>query len=361
MASTASTRSQTTATTSRRPPATTGMTASTGRTTTSTRTLRSTTATTRRTTSTTTRTTTTRTTTTRRTTVRTTTSTTTSPASTTPGYNHRNFTLICVFEYLTGRRQLWEKVDQCTDYVYMRVFTYFDDKKINHEPLTFTQKTLKPWVFNAYFDTNATYWQYLDEGHREVRVVMEFTYPHADWYIGMWGSTFLRLLVADIVGLSTSNTTDEPNLVQQAMYSPGFYWASPPNPIRPPYPGMRGMLDALREFPHWKTVLNRRSICFSVSSAINYAKSSGATIDFKQEMPSRTDAVQRYTRFRMEKLLDAYPDDRCVVFDDLGDDYHEVGFTYDSHTVQFKKYELLHAVASTMVQRYGPAFGPQYY
>ncbi|XP_077489377.1 uncharacterized protein LOC144100233 [Amblyomma americanum] len=197
------------------------------------------------------------------------------------------------------------------------------------------------------------------------------------------------------------------------MYSPGFYWASPPNPIRPPYPGMRGMLDALREFPHWKTVLNRNKICFSVSSAINYAKGRGSTIDFKQEIQHLTDAVQRYTRtrfttrvngtypveelkykyefdntththfwkglfqrsligffayddastlrYKMEKLLDAYPDDRCVVFDDLGDDFHEVGFTYDSHTVQFKKYELLHVVASAMVQRYGPAFESKYY
>lgn len=408
-------------------------------------------------------------------------------------------------------RFTWNKTDQCTDYVYIRAFTYFDDSKVNHDPLVFTKKTLKSRGFDIYLGTNSTYWDYINRADFTVRGVKRTMYPHADWYIGMWGSTYLRLLasfweplkirdslhnflrqpnigwpntsaydgfaiintiirnsradhqafltynysifrgkvnpilpphwryihtaavwaggnniipekhvknfigVADIVGLSTSNTTDEPNRLQQAKDSPGFYWASPPNPIRSPNDKMRGMLDMLRDFPHWKTVLNRNRICFSVSSSINYARDETIPIDFIGELGKITDSVQRYTRYRfitrinataypvealgmkyefdtrshthfwktrfysgglqsffayddadtlrykMEQLLNAYPGDKCVVFDDLGDDFHEGGFTVDNQKVEFKKYGLLHVVSSSMVQRYGQAFPPQFY
>ncbi|XP_077491923.1 uncharacterized protein LOC144102552 [Amblyomma americanum] len=178
---------------------------------------------------------------------------------------------------------------------------------------------------------------------------------------------------------------------------------------------MRGMLDIVREFPHWKTVLNRSRICFSVTSSINFAISKRVALDFITELPrAYPDMVQRYTRIRfttpngtkypveeyqmkyefdnrshthfwkqyfyvgglsaffayddaetlrykMQELLNTYPDDRCVVFDDLGDDFHEATFRYGNKTVEFKKYGLLREVSGAMVQRYGPAFPPQYY
>ncbi|KAH7943525.1 hypothetical protein HPB52_009181 [Rhipicephalus sanguineus] len=385
-----------------------------------------------------------------------------------------NFTLICVFEYITW--DIWNKTDQCTDYVYIRAYYYAVN--VNHEPLVFTRKTLKRRTHILYYD-DPMYWYNLGMADFAVNFVQRLRYAHADWYLGMWGATFERIFkgtshpiirpgwtylhtaavwpggedvvtdrhvrnllsVADIVGLSTSNTTDEPNTVQFVGASPRFLWASPPNPIRGIYPGIRGMLDMLREFPSYKRLLNRDRICFSISSSINYARNLYRNIDFRMEMEDMdtasfgtlvtgltfrafldiffssvhhvTPAIHgilqftsidkhtnqypldsdnfkyefndtTYTHFwslrvggnlkgffayddastiahKMNELLNAYPVDRCVVFDDLGDDMLEASFEHDGRTISFKKYEMLHAVSSAMVQRYGPAFPPNYY
>ncbi|XP_049273494.1 uncharacterized protein LOC119399111 [Rhipicephalus sanguineus] len=417
-----------------------------------------------------------------------------------------NFTLICVFEYITW--DIWNKTDQCTDYVYIRAYYYAVN--VNHEPLVFTRKTLKRRTHILYYD-DPMYWYNLGMADFAVNFVQRLRYAHADWYLGMWGATFVRLLtslwdtnivrdslyelthrtmfgpinssrfdgfaiinsiikdmrgafkveqqynerifkgtshpiirpgwtylhtaavwpggedvvtdrhvrnllsVADIVGLSTSNTTDEPNTVQFVGASPRFLWASPPNPIRGIYPGIRGMLDMLREFPNYKRLLNQDRICFSISSSINYARNLYRNIDFRMEMEDMDGSVLRYTRYRftsidnhtnqypldsdnfkyefndttythfwslrvggnlkgffayddastiahkMSELLKAYPVDRCVVFDDLGDDMWEANFKHDGRTISFKKYEMLHAVSSAMVKRYGRAFPSKYY
>ncbi|XP_075724508.1 uncharacterized protein LOC142767175 [Rhipicephalus microplus] len=428
------------------------------------------------------------------------------PYTSRPGKPPRNFTLICVFEYIT--RDIWNKTDQCTDYVYIRAFYYAIN--VNHEPLVFTRKTLTRRTHILYYD-DPTYWYNLSMADNAVNFVQRLRYAHADWYLGMWGATFLRLLVslwetnivhdslyelthrqmfgpinssrfsgfavintiikdmrgafkveeqynesifrgpdkpiirsewtylhtaavwpggdaviserhvrnflgvADIVGLSTSNTTDEPNTVQVVGASPRFLWASPPNPLRGILPGIRGMLDMLNEFPHYKQLLNRDKICFSISSSINYARNSFRNIDFRVEMEDKDDSVIRYSRYRftsidnrtkeyplqsdafkyefndtththfwslrvggnlkgffayddastiahkINALLDAYPGDRCVVFDDLGDDMWAGSFRHDGRTISFQKYEMLHAISSAMVQRYGPAFPSNYY
>ncbi|KAH9365359.1 hypothetical protein HPB48_007959 [Haemaphysalis longicornis] len=49
----------------------------------------------------------------------------------------RNFTLICVFEYLSPIP--WNKTDQCTDYVFIGLFTYTETSS---EPITFVKKSL---------------------------------------------------------------------------------------------------------------------------------------------------------------------------------------------------------------------------
>ncbi|KAL1442190.1 hypothetical protein MTO96_030900 [Rhipicephalus appendiculatus] len=400
---------------------------------------------------------------------------------TTPYQPYSNFTLICVFEYIT--RDIWNKTDQCTDYVYIRAFYYATN--VNHEPLVFTRKTLTRRTHILYYD-DQTYWYNLSLADNVVNFVQRLRYAHADWYLGMWGATFLRLLVslwetnivhdslyqlthremfgpinssrfngfavintiikdmrgaykverqynesifkgpdkpiirpgwtyihtaavwpggdaviserhvrnflgvADIVGLSTSNTTDEPNTVQLVGASPRFLWASPPNPIRGILPG-----HSRHEFPHYKQFLNKDKICFSISSSINYARNLYRNIDFRVEMEDKDDSVIRYSRYRftsidnhtkeyplqsdpfkyefndttythfwslrMNALLDAYPGDRCVVFDDLGDDMWEGSFKHDGRTISFKKYEMLHAISGAMVQRYGPAFPSNYY
>ncbi|KAH8037306.1 hypothetical protein HPB51_009861 [Rhipicephalus microplus] len=374
----------------------------------------------------------------------------TQPVTATPPYASSNFTLICVFEYIT--RDIWNKTDQCTDYVYIRAFYYAIN--VNHEPLVFTRKTLTRRTHILYYD-DPTYWYNLSMADNVVNFVQRLRYAHADWYLGMWGATFIRLLawkspkgfvpttkrgrkfkrkdrevsqfldrlatlcwgkgVADIVGLSTSNTTDEPNTVQVVGASPRFLWASPPNPIRGILPGIRGMLDMLQEFSYYKRLLNQDRICFSISSSINYARNLNRNIDFRMEMEDMDESVIRYTRYRftsidnhtnqfpldsdnfmyefndttythfwslrvggylkgffaydsattiaykMNELLDAYPGDRCVVFDDLGDDMWEGSFTHNGRTISFQKYEMLHAISSAMVQRYGPAFPPKYY
>ncbi|XP_050029748.1 uncharacterized protein [Dermacentor andersoni] len=175
------------------------------------------------------------------------------------------------------------------------------------------------------------------------------------------------------------------------------------------------MLGMLQEFPRWKQVLNKNKLCFSVSSSINYAKNLNRDIDFRVDMEDKDESVIRFSRYRfttkdsrtneyplqefdfkyefnnpththfwnvrvggdlkgffayddastldykIKELLNAYPDDRCVVFDDLGDDVWEASFNHDGQTVAFKKYEMLHVIASAMVQRYGMAFPPNYY
>ncbi|KAL1442191.1 hypothetical protein MTO96_030901 [Rhipicephalus appendiculatus] len=440
------------------------------------------------------------------------------PYTSRPGKPTRNFTLICVFEYIT--RDIWNKTDQCTDYVYIRAYYYAIN--VNHEPLVFTRKTLTREEKYAdallgggthilYYD-DQTYWYNLSLADNVVNFVQRLRYAHADWYLGMWGATFVRLLaslwethivhdslyelthrpmfgpinssrfngfavintiikdlrgaykveeqynesifkgsnkpiirpgwtylhtaavwpggdaviperhirnflgVADIVGLSTSNTTDE---AQHAAVC----GSQPPVPLgiaaqpdtwniarHSRHVGLSERIPALQAVPEQRQGSASRS-----RLRINYARNLYRNIDFRVEMEDKDESVIRYSRYRftsidnhtkeyplqsdpfkyefndttythfwslrvggnlkgffayddastiaykMNMLLDAYPGDRCVVFDDLGDDMWEGSFEHDGRTIAFKKYEMLHAISGAMVQRYGPAFPSNYY
>nr|XP_037284915.1 uncharacterized protein LOC119177831 [Rhipicephalus microplus] len=215
---------------------------------------------------------------------------------------------------------------------------------------------------------------------------------------------------ADVVGVSTSNTTDESNIIlgrAGGNVSP-YKAASPPNPLNAVAPGTRGMLDILGEFPRWKQVLNRQSLCFSLTTSINYMRSSADPIDFVSEVHNDPD-VQRFGRLRfttrgsnnkypvedlqtiyhfdnttyshfwryirngdlltlfaydtgptlsykLNQMLSAYGKDKCVVLDDLSDDNVERNFTYRGQTVHFGKFEILTAVQSLMTRLYGGPF-----
>ncbi|KAH6940272.1 hypothetical protein HPB50_026468 [Hyalomma asiaticum] len=215
---------------------------------------------------------------------------------------------------------------------------------------------------------------------------------------------------ADVVGISTSNTTDESNIIlaRAGFQAVPYKAASPPNPLRAVAPGTRGMLDILKEFPHWKNVLKRNKLCFSVTTSINYMHNSADPIDFVSEI-HKADDVQRYGRerfltkgrsnkypvedkqttyyfdnktyshfwrsvrnrslltlfaydtgdtlsYKVTEMLKAYGQDKCVVLDDLADDNVDGKFTYNGKTVQFGKFEILSAVQSVMTKLYGAPF-----
>ncbi|XP_054920599.1 uncharacterized protein [Dermacentor andersoni] len=213
---------------------------------------------------------------------------------------------------------------------------------------------------------------------------------------------------ADVVGISTSNSTEESNIILNRATGNvvPYMAASPPNPIMPAGPGTRGMLDILKDFPHWKQVLQRQKLCFSVTSAINYASNTVDNIDFVQPIRRMQD-VQRFSRLRftnktssnkypveekggtsyyfdnkththfwrfvrndnlltffaydtgstlsykMTEMLKAYGDDKCVVFDDLGEDAVARSFTVGGTSVHFGKFELISAVQDAMQKKYG--------
>ncbi|KAK8777955.1 hypothetical protein V5799_020702, partial [Amblyomma americanum] len=206
------------------------------------------------------------------------------------------FTLICVFEYISRLRS---STPQCTDYVYIRFFVY--SHQANTDRLVFERKKAYDNTVKLYYDDTAALWRKfgsyntLDSSVKHSKM----SYPHSRWLLGMWGSAYIRLMEADLVGISTSNSTDEPNIILARASSNAFpyYSASPPNPIMPAGPGTRGMLDILKEFPHWKQVLKRDKLCFSVTSSINYARNSVDKIDFVRPVRNKED-LQRYSRLR---------------------------------------------------------------
>ncbi|KAH7944254.1 hypothetical protein HPB52_017647 [Rhipicephalus sanguineus] len=187
----------------------------------------------------------------------------------------------------------------------------------------------------------------------------------------------------DIFGVSTTNTTEEHNAIwYDASYVAPVNWVSPPNPIYRANDGTRGMLDIIAEFPYWKQLLNQSKVCFSVTTSINYATITSLPIDFHNELNVGWFNAVRFRRFnftgindgtkklnvedmdmhyefenrsrshmwvhryahgivsvfiyddaatlapKIEQLLDAWPHDRCVVFDDIGEDSLEGNFTY---------------------------------
>ncbi|XP_077489420.1 uncharacterized protein LOC144100309 isoform X2 [Amblyomma americanum] len=449
----------------------------------------------------------------------TTTTTTTTPfpgKPSRPGKPPRRYTLICAFEYVTKHRL--PKAHQCTDYVYMRTFNYQRHKIEEVKILYFGRKRLKEEeddIWNMYYDSNPEYWRDLRNGDG-MYAYWKRNYPHADWYLGMWGQTYVRLLnslwqakvimkglhdyvrsnmssyvlngsdfegfailntliidyrgvqqanhtvrynifrnnktpillpgwlfihtaaiwpygetgvygipnsfiqdvinSADIVGLSTHNSSEEPHVVYYGGDNNHALFASPPNPIRGATTRIRGMLDTLDTFPYWKKVLNRSKLCFSVTTAINYANASwildfliapretmrmtrrnftginpvtnmlevqmrymkyewwerAATHAFvmRPNLPNQVGPLTAFFAYddaatlapKMKELLDAYPQDRCVVFDDLGDDSFPGHFFYNATTVHFERYDLLKVVSGAMINKYGgPAFPPEYY
>ncbi|KAH7950511.1 hypothetical protein HPB49_025049 [Dermacentor silvarum] len=303
-----------------------------------------------------------------------------------------NYTLICVFEAL--RQVLWNKSYTCTDYVYIRFFTYSHDNDPTVQ-VVFEKKKLKSGLVKMYYDDSAEEWRQYSYRALDNRVRTAIgRHPGTRWFLGLWGSAYMRLMSglfhasvvqkalhdalrsnfsdkvnmsyfhgfaiinsiirdtrplgrsfnfsdifrghthgtpildpswslihtaaifpfgpavvpesmvkhileeADLVGISTANTTDEPNLLMDNVENTAPYlFASPPNPIMPPGPNTRGMLDILKEFPHWKNVLNRSRLCFSVTTSINYAHTDVDGIDFVRDVRQNED-VQRYSRRR---------------------------------------------------------------
>ncbi|XP_075559457.1 uncharacterized protein LOC142590973 isoform X1 [Dermacentor variabilis] len=417
------------------------------------------------------------------------------PSTTTSAPKVRQYTLICVFEAL--RQVLWNKNYSCTDYVYIRFFTYSTENNPN-EPVVFERKKLKVGLVKVYYDDSNEEWRQYAYRSLDNRVKIAMSrHPGTRWYLGVWGAAYMRLMSglfhasvvqralhdtlrskfsdklnmsyfqgfaiinsiirdtrplgrsfnfsdifrgsthgtpildprwslihtaaifpfgpavipetmvkhilneADIVGISTANSTDEPNLLMDRVQNTAsFLFASPPNPIMPPGPHTRGMLDTLGEFPHWKNVLNRSRLCFSVTTSINYAYTSVDGIDFIHDVRSDED-VQRYSRrrfvapignklpvekknmvyhydnvththywrhpppgqkllsffaydmaetlkYKVEQMLKAYPDDRCVVFDDLGEDGLGANFTVRGETYQWKPYAMFQAVVDVL-------------
>lgn len=419
-----------------------------------------------------------------------------------PSYENRAFTLICVFEYLT--RVLPASAPQCTDYVYIRFFVYSTTENLG--PLVFEKKKQYDGTVKLYYDETDEYWRKfksyrtLDNYVRNSKLQI----PYSRWFLGMWGTTFTRLMqglwsgdtfrsvlrdtlrsnfsdklkigdisgfavinsifandrghgrsesfgmafrsgdnpilepdwayihtaaiwpggsmyvnetmlqdvlrVADVVGISTSNTTDETNIIlsRGGGNNVEYKAASPPNPIRPAAPGVRGMLDILAEFPHWKQVLGHQQLCFSLTTSINYVRSSADKIDFVSDIRLSED-VQRYHRIRfttkdskdrypveakntsyhfdntththfwhhlrngdlltlfaydtndtlaykIDEMLKAYGNDKCVVFEDLGEDDEERSFDASGMHVRFGKLEMLKAVQTAMVNKYGDPF-----
>ncbi|KAL3204229.1 hypothetical protein MRX96_041319 [Rhipicephalus microplus] len=423
----------------------------------------------------------------------------TGPSATT---TTRSFTLICVFEYL--QNVIPRNTPQCTDYVYIRFFTY--SYRVNQEPLKFEHIKQMDGAAKLYYDETPSVWRKL----RSYRVLDNYVknsqryFPHSRWFLGIWGSTLSRLMAslwdgdvfrkalratlrsnfsekltmsdfngfavintiiqdtrilgraksfgeafraanepilepdwiyihtaaiwpggnsrvpeamvfdvmrdANVVGVSTSNTTDENNIIlgrAGGNVSP-YKAASPPNPLKAVAPGTRGMLDILDEFQYWKQVLNRQSLCFSLTTSINYMRSSADPIDFVNEVHNDED-VQRFGRerfttrgrnnlypvedkqtsyyfdnktyshfwryvsngklltlfaydtgstlaYKVNEMLKAYGKDKCVVLDDLSDDDVQASFTYAGHTVSFGKFEILTAVQSVMKRLYGGTF-----
>ncbi|XP_049523667.1 uncharacterized protein LOC125945608 [Dermacentor silvarum] len=220
----------------------------------------------------------------------------------------------------------------------------------------------------------------------------------------------------DIFGVSTSNTTEEHNTVwYHTGYTDPVTWISPPNPINRAHDETRSMLDIIADFPMWKQRLNQSKVCFSVTTSINYAHATSFNIDFHEQvniwpfgvvrfrrynftgindyskklnvddmdmhyrfetrtqshMWEQTNAAGRFTVFvydnadtlapKIERLLDAWPGDRCVVFDDLGEDSLEGGFTFDNHTVKFERFAMFNVVSGAMIKRYGGTAFPAMY
>ncbi|XP_070380224.1 uncharacterized protein [Dermacentor albipictus] len=417
------------------------------------------------------------------------------PPTTTSAPRVRPYTLICVFEAL---RVLWNKTYSCTDYVYIRFFTYSKENNPN-EPVVFEKKRLRDGLVHMYYDDSPDEWRPFSSYRNldnKVKIAMS-RHPGTRWYLGVWGSAYMRLMSglfhasvvrralhdtirskfsdklnmsffhgfaiinsiirdtrplgrsvdfsdifrgnkhgtpildpswslihtaaifpfgpavipetmlqnilkeADVVGISTANSTDEPNLLLGRVENTApFRFASPPNPIMPPGPHTRGMLDILAEFPHWKKVFNKSRLCFSVTTSINYAYTSVDGIDFIYDVRSDED-VQRYSRrrfvapigkklpvekklmfyhydnvththywrhlsasqkllsffaydmaetlkYKVEQMLKAYPDDRCVVFDDLGEDGLYAKFTVRGETYEWKPYAMFQAVVDVL-------------
>ncbi|XP_075723521.1 uncharacterized protein LOC119178408 [Rhipicephalus microplus] len=412
------------------------------------------------------------------------------------------FTLICVFEYL--QNVIPRNTPQCTDYVYIRFFTY--SYRVNQEPLKFEHIKQMDGAAKLYYDETPSVWRKL-RSYRALDNYVKISqryFPDSRWFLGIWGSTFSRLMAslwdgdvfrkalratlrsnfsekltmsdfngfavintiiqdtrilgraksfgeafraanepilepdwiyihtaaiwpggnsrvpeamvfdvmrdANVVGVSTSNTTDENNIIlgrAGGNVSP-YKAASPPNPLKAVAPGTRGMLDILDEFQYWKQVLNRQSLCFSLTTSINYMRSSADPIDFVNEVHNDED-VQRFGRerfttrgrnnlypvedkqtsyyfdnktyshfwryvsngklltlfaydtgstlaYKVNEMLKAYGKDKCVVLDDLSDDDVQASFTYAGHTVSFGKFEILTAVQSVMKRLYGGPF-----
>ncbi|XP_070380227.1 uncharacterized protein [Dermacentor albipictus] len=422
--------------------------------------------------------------------------TTKKPTTAPPPPTTSPYTLICVFEALS--QPLWNKNYSCTDYVYIRFFTYSMENNPN-EPVVFEKKKLAVGLEHVYYDDSPDEWRPFSSYRNldnKVKIAMS-RHPGTRWYLGVWGCAYMRLMSglfhasvvrralhdtlrsnfsyklnmshfhgfaiinsiirdarplgrsvdfsdifkgsthgppimdpswklihtaaifpfgpalipetmlqnilkeADIVGISTANSTDEPNILFTRVENTApFLFASPPNPIMPPGPHTRGMLDILAEFPHWKKLFNKSRLCFSVTTSINYAHTGVDGIDFIHDVRENED-VQRYSRrrfvapigkklpvekkymvyhydnvththywrhlsaggkllrffaydmaetlkYKVEQMLKAYPDDRCVVFDDLGEDGLGARFTVMGETYEWKPYAMFQAVVDVL-------------
>ncbi|XP_075724858.1 uncharacterized protein LOC142767301 isoform X2 [Rhipicephalus microplus] len=336
-----------------------------------------------------------------------------------PGKPPRRFTLICAFEFLT--RYVWGPVHQCTDYVYMRMYNY-EHHRSGDQRIEFTSKKLENAIgLRIDWDIGDQYRQFFRVADVQARRTY-LQFPQADLYMGMWGMTYVRLLESlwTIQEINRSIYEFVRTPIHSYINYTRFEGFAIINSIVRDNRGHHQanetyVLDIIAEFPYWKQLLNQSRVCFSVTTSINYGHITSLPIDFHNELNIDWFNAFRFRRLnftginegnkklnvedmdmqyefenrsqshmwvhryplgivsvfvyddattlapKIEKLLDAWPHDRCVVFDDIGEDGLEGNFTYLGHTTRFGRFEMFNVVSGAMIKRYGGTAFPDMY
>ncbi|KAL3238876.1 hypothetical protein MRX96_021896 [Rhipicephalus microplus] len=106
----------------------------------------------------------------------------------------RNYTLICVFEAL--RQNQWNKTYSCTDYVYIRFFSYSNDPSPSAQ-VVFESKQQYFGVQRLYYDNSDMEWRQYSYRALDTRVRnAKIRQGGGRWMLGIWGAAYIRLMNA---------------------------------------------------------------------------------------------------------------------------------------------------------------------
>ncbi|KAK8788851.1 hypothetical protein V5799_021372 [Amblyomma americanum] len=207
-------------------------------------------------------------------------------------------------------------------------------------------------IVNIYYDNTPALWRMYNRRLLDGRVKGAITrFNQSRWHLGMWGATYIRLIAtlwdASVVRDSLHYTL-QGNFSELLSLSHFSGFAIINSILKDARPSGRALnysdFTAGNNTVRYPVVEKSMAYVFDNNTHTHFWRlvRGGVLLSFFAYDDGNT------LGYKVKEMLKAYPDDRCVVFDDLGEDGTAASFKANGTKYEFKAYDMLKAVLNAL-------------